>query len=1071
MSNVRPMPPQSLKHSRQISWPGTVALAMGGSNQCLFLITALFVGQDDIPGQGSAAVPLLFLGLVLSYMAAPGWTELVLISPDKTGGIAAACTKAFRPYGQILSTLTGVCYWWGWVPTCGVTAIMSASAISAWCLPGLPVAVIACAIVLAFTAVNLCGIRWATRLAVPIAVASACLAFASMLGPILAGQVDWTRSVDFHLTTPFPGWFGQVTASMAGLYLVGFGAPAFEAAACHVGETIDPRRNVPRAMFISGAMAAVYFVALPLVWLGALGPEALGHDLSEVLTPTFAPFFGSLAKSGVIGFLIFNMFHGTLQPLAGAARTLAQLADDGLAPRLLSRRLSTDAPVTATVLTAAFAILFLLMGDPIWLIAAANFTYLIGICMPSVAVWLLRRDAPEAERLYRAPRYTVGLGLVAAATWVVSALLGFEQFGLPTVVFGLLMAYSGAGLYAWRMLEDRRHAGLRGIGSSLQIKLTGAMLLALALDAAGYMLAVKNLPPQTEFSVMLSDTFVAVGLLTITVGIVLPGIIAHSADEVSAAARKLANGTVFDFARAMEALGAGNLELAHASIDVTPVLIRSRDELGAMAESFNALQSGVKEAAVGLHHAREGLSRARTELLESNFALRLAKERAVHDALHDQLTGLPNRAFVLDRLTEAIKSGNQELAIFFVDLDRFKIVNDSLGHFAGDSMLVEVAQRLIGALGKDRRATDILARLGGDEFIVMVDGVATDAKAQERADHLLAALAAPFVVEGETVHCTASIGVTLSRFGYSNPQDILRDADLAMYKAKSRGKSRAELYRPSMYTLAKTRLHLESDMRRALDNGEFELHYQPIIGLARADLIGFEALVRWRHPQRGLVPPSDFIDIAEETGFIVPLGLWVAREACRKANAWGETFGRNQAPSVSINISPCQFSQPDLVERARALLVETAVNPSKVKFEITESSTMGDPDRAVQLLKALKALGFAICVDDFGTGHSSLGYLHRLPIDVLKIDRSFVAGMLHNRESRQIVKTILGLASSLGMEAVAEGVETEEQMRELHSLGCQYGQGYLFSRPLPEVDADAYIVLQSRGTNSEYCAA
>ena len=387
---------------------------MGGSNRSLFLLAALFIGQGDIPGQSSAAIPLLIIGLLLSYAAAPGWTELVLKSPNRVGGIAAACGEAFRPYGSILSTLTGGCYWWGWVLTCGLTAILSATAISQWCFPSVPVSLIACVLVLTFTAVSLCGVRLCSVVASPIAIASAALACVSMIAPIVSGQVKWEQAVSFHLSTPFPGWFGSMTSLMAGLYLVGFGAPAFEAATCHVGETINAARNVPLAMLASAGMAAVYFIIVPIVWLGALGPAAMGEDLCLVLGPTFAPMFGILAKPAAIGFMMFNMFYGTMQPLAGAARTLAQLAEDGLAPRILSWRLQTDAPWVATLLTGGFAILFLLIGDRIWLIAAANFTYLIGISLPSVAVWLLRRDAPTAVRLYRAPRGTIRLGLVAA---------------------------------------------------------------------------------------------------------------------------------------------------------------------------------------------------------------------------------------------------------------------------------------------------------------------------------------------------------------------------------------------------------------------------------------------------------------------------------------------------------------------------------------------------------------------------------------------------------------------------------------------------------------------------------
>ena len=611
-------------HPPQLGWIGTTSLAMGGSNQSLFLIAVLFAGQDGISGQGSAAVPLLVLGLLLSYAAAPGWTELVLMSPNRIGGIAAACTDAFRPYSDVLSALTGVCYWWGWVPTCGVTAILSASAINQWYLPSIPVPALACGLVLLFTGLNLCGIKWVTRFAIPVATASAALAFVSILAPVLAGTVDWQRAADFHLTTPFDGWFGGLTSLMAGLYLIGFAAPAFEAATCHVAETINPIRNVPRAVLASACMAAVYFALLPVVWLGALGADALGGDLAQALGPTFAPLFGALGKSAAVWFVMFSMFHGTIQPLAGAARTLSQIAEDGLAPRFLAWRMRrTDVPWAATLVTAGFAIVFLLIGDPVWLIAAANFTYLIGICLPSVAVWLLRRDAPGADRPYRAPRGTIMLGLLAACVWGISALLGFQQFGLPTVVFGLVMAYSGAGLYAWRKIENRRRLGLPAVASTLHVKLTGAMLLVLGLDAAGYILAIGKLPvPDGPLVAALEDIFVAVALLTISVGIVLPGMIAHSADEVSVAAKRLASGTLRDFSNAMAALGRGDLEAAHASVDIVPVVARSRDELGAMAESFNTLQEEVRRAALGLDSAREGLRAARTQLTGTNDELK-----------------------------------------------------------------------------------------------------------------------------------------------------------------------------------------------------------------------------------------------------------------------------------------------------------------------------------------------------------------------------------------------------------------------------------------------------------------
>lgn len=603
-------------HPRTIGWVGTTALAMGGSNQSLFLLGAL------IAGQGTAAVPLLIIGLLLAWMATPGWTELIMMWPNRVGGIAATCAEAFRPYSPVLANLTGVCYWWGWVPTCGLTAILSASALHQWYLPFVPVPLMASVIVLAFMALNLCGIKWVTRFAVPVAAVSATLAFLSGVIPVLTGHVDWRQASTFTLHSPFSGAFGHLTSAMAGLYLIGFAAPAFEAAACHVGETIDPNRNIPRAMFASGLMASLYFVALPVIWLGVIGPSGLGGDLATTLGPTFGPVFGGAARSAAIWFMVMNMFHGTLQPLAGAARTLSQLSEDGLLPRLLAWRNRNDVPWTATTLTAAMAIAFLMTGDPIWVIAAANLTYLIGICLPSIAVWLLRRNEPGKERPYRAPRGTIVLGVVAALAWGVSTVLGFEQFGLPTVLAGIGLAYAGASLYAIRRWSDRRRDGRPRLTRSLHFKLTGAMLLVMSLDGAGYLIAVARVDKGHQVLItVLEDIFVVVALLTISVALVLPGMIVHAVQQVAEGANRLATGTLADLTRAMGALATGDLELAHASIDHARVRVNTRDEVGLMARSFNAMHDEIERAAHSLEGARDGLQQVRDGLESSNIEL------------------------------------------------------------------------------------------------------------------------------------------------------------------------------------------------------------------------------------------------------------------------------------------------------------------------------------------------------------------------------------------------------------------------------------------------------------------
>ncbi|HYL19584.1 MAG TPA: amino acid permease, partial [Burkholderiales bacterium] len=787
------------EHPRTLGWVATTALAMGGSNQSLFLITALFAGQGDIPGQGSAAVILLVVGLLLGWAAAPGWTELVLMYPKRVGGIAATCAEAFRPYNPVLANLTGVCYWWGWVPTCGLTAIFSAAAIHEWYLPQVPVPVIASALVLVFALVNLCGVKWAGRLAIPIATASALLGLISALAPIAAGEVDWRQATTFHLTVPFEGWFGQLTAIMAGLYLIGFAAPAFEAAACHVGETVNPNKNVPRAMFASAVMASLYFIVLPVVWLGVLGSERLGEELMLVLGPTFAPVFGSLAKSAAIWFMMFNMFHGTLQPLAGAARTVSQLAEDGLLPRVLEKRSRTDVPWVATCLTAGMAILFLLLGDPIWLVAAANFTYLIGICLPNVAVWLLRRNQPDAERPYRAPRGWIALGLISAIVWLGSAVLGFQQFGMKTVLIGVLFAYSGSALYAWRRYSDRRKQGLPGVANTLHIKLTGAMLLVLAFDGAGYLLAVTSLPDQSSALVsVLEDIFVAVAILSISVGLVLPGILAHAMVQVSDAATAMAKGAMANFSNALLALGRGDLDAAHARVDVVPVTVNSGDEVGEMARSVNTLQQEIAGAAASLDQAREELRQAR----------------------HDALTGLITRREFERRLDAAlakVRAQPMPYSLLYLDLDHFKVVNDTCGHAAGDELL----RQITGILRAGIRERDSIARLGGDEFCVLLENCPVQA-AERIAQQLLQAIQAfSFAWQDKMFKIGASIGLVSFHDATLELLELMRAADDACYVAKKEGRDRIHVYQPTDGQLAARQVELDwvGGLRRALDEG------------------------------------------------------------------------------------------------------------------------------------------------------------------------------------------------------------------------------------------------------------
>jgi diguanylate cyclase (GGDEF)-like protein/PAS domain S-box-containing protein len=434
-----------------------------------------------------------------------------------------------------------------------------------------------------------------------------------------------------------------------------------------------------------------------------------------------------------------------------------------------------------------------------------------------------------------------------------------------------------------------------------------------------------------------------------------------------------------------------------------------------------------------------------------------AEERLVHDALHDSLTGLPNRVLFMDHLKHAVERARRNkgfhFTVLFLDLDRFKIINDSLGHMVGDQLLVGIARRLETCV----RSIDTVARLGGDEFTILLEDLKDPAETVEIVNRIQSELSVPFKLGGHEVFTSVSIGVAPSTTGYERAEDILRDADTAMYRAKSSGKARHEVFDREMHAHAMNLLHIETDLRRAVERGEMRLHYQPIVSLADESIIGFEALVRWQHSERGLVSPMDFIPVAEETGLIVPIGRWVLREACRQMSEWKRRDASAMLLFMSVNLSGKQFTQPDLLGQVTRILEETGLDPHSLKLEITESVVMENIDAAIETLESLRSLGVEVSIDDFGTGYSSLSYLHRLPIDTLKVDRSFVSRMASNNENTEIVRTIVTLAQSLDMKVVAEGVETSEQLAQLQILRCEGAQGYLFSRPLDAEAASALL--------------
>jgi diguanylate cyclase (GGDEF)-like protein/PAS domain S-box-containing protein len=426
-----------------------------------------------------------------------------------------------------------------------------------------------------------------------------------------------------------------------------------------------------------------------------------------------------------------------------------------------------------------------------------------------------------------------------------------------------------------------------------------------------------------------------------------------------------------------------------------------------------------------------------------------AEARLIHDALHDSLTGLANRTRFLDRLRMAMargrRRGDPRFAVLFVDLDEFKVVNDSLGHSVGDEMLVELARRMEGVL----RPGDTVARLGGDEFAVLVEDVDGPSHAIRIARRTLEALEPPFRPRGYELFSSASVGIVLASDAYVHPEDYLRDADTAMYRAKARGRGHFEIFDSSMHALASSRLNLETDIRRALDRSEFRVFYQPVVELGSGEVSGWEALVRWQHPQRGLLAPGVFIGVAEEMGAIVPLGDFVLRDACHALGDWRRRFSALGRARMSVNLSVKQFMQADMTAAVREALQEADLPADRLRLEITESALMEDPRDAALRLRRLRELGVHLDIDDFGTGYSSLSLLRRFPIDALKIDRSFVSRMDVDEDDRHIVRAIITLAENLGLSAVAEGMETERHRAELQAMGCPYGQGFLFAEPRP----------------------
>ena len=516
----------------------------------------------------------------------------------------------------------------------------------------------------------------------------------------------------------------------------------------------------------------------------------------------------------------------------------------------------------------------------------------------------------------------------------------------------------------------------------------------------------------------------------------------------------------------VKAFQVGGVDYITKPFQVEEVLARVKNQLelqSAKAEIQllnQKLEQRVKERTIQLKIANQKLLGVNHRLQEEVAERRKAEQQLIHDALYDSLTTLPNRTLLMDRVDRAIhrtkRNPEHLFALLFIDLDRFKTVNDSLGHLIGDRLLIAIAK----ILQADLRTIDTVARLGGDEFVILLDDISSLQDATRIGARLQKQLQEPLNIEGHSIVSGASVGIALSSPKYEHSSEILRDADIAMYRAKEKGKGRYEVFDEAMYIQTLKAVKLEQDLRLALKNQEFSLCFQPIFSLDNSILSSFEALIRWHHPRRGLISPLDFIPLAEDTGLIIEIGDWVLQSACQHLARWQKQYPHfpNVATlKVNVNVASQQFQQPDFVSKLDRVLAQTKLKPSCLRLEITESVLIDSEISTQQTLAEIKQRQIEISIDDFGTGYSSLSYLSRLPIDNLKIDRSFIKNISSDLESLEIVKTIITLAHNLGMNAIAEGVETTAQVKQLQALECEYAQGYFFAKPMATADIKSML--------------
>jgi len=736
------------------------------------------------------------------------------------------------------------------------------------------------------------------------------------------------------------------------------------------------------------------------------------------------------AKTAVAGaeifiFLILLLFGAAPAVLAAAVEGAVAAARSS---KRWTSRLGTPAMASLAMLASASAfelarshIQLNGMATSLLLVGLIVFAalYFVGTTLLTSGVFALKHGRPIEPLQWIHDFGWIGLAYVASACIAGLLYLSFEQFGVPVLLVSvpvIAMFLSTLHSYFQRKESDERHVEeLKASESRFHSAFTHAAIgMALVTSEGRFMQANK------AFCEMLGRP---------------------NADLLASNLRSLVKETDLATLQGLvDKLVGGQLQAVHAEIR------------GVHRDGSDVWMS------LNISLARDWEFRTHNLIVQAQdiSARRRAEAELYHNAYHDSLTQLSNRTHFNEQLNRAIsrvhRHPEQRFAVMYLDFDRFKMVNDSLGHKAGDELLVNLARRLQGVL----RPTDLIARLGGDEFAILLEDIGRERDAVDLAERIQKELQKAFQLGDMEVTISASIGITFSSNGYLTSEQIIRDADIAMYKAKSKGKGQYALFDSSLHQHVAAQLKLENELRRALGQGQIYLEYQPIYCLPEQRLIGFEALVRWKHPERGTLEPAIFIPTAEETGLIVPLGNWVLIEACRQLAAWKSAHGQSGL-RMSVNVSSLQLTHPEFVARVSEALAAASLDASELTLEVTESVLMDGIENAVSTLNELRAMGVTLSIDDFGTGYSSLNYLATLPIDALKVDRSFIEKMVTDGEGNEIVRAIFKLGQALSKQVFAEGIETGAQLTLLQELGCEFGQGFLLSRPVDAERAGGFV--------------